>query len=51
MGGLFGLRVRSFTASSTQADVVIKETVQGFGAFGQLGEVAFQRFGARVEQA
>ena len=39
------------TASGTQADVVVEQAVQGFGAFGQLGEVAFQSFGERVEQA
>ncbi len=39
------------TASGAKADVVIEQAVQGFGAFGQLDEVAFQGFGEGVEQA
>ena len=31
--------------------MVVEQAVQGFGAFGQLDEVAFEGFGERVEQA
>ncbi len=41
----------SLARLGAQTNVVIEEAVQGFGAFGQLDEVAFQGFGERVEQA
>ena len=50
-GGLFGLWLEPASTSVAETDVVVEQAVQGFGAFGQLGEVAFQRFGERVEQA